>query len=188
MNLTTAERMAKQLIAQHAPPGWHFGWMPRARSHFGLCCEHEGHPTYYARTIYLSRPLTLINDAATVEWVLRHEIAHARAGVKANHGPAWRVEARALGIKPSRCWSATMGQGLTPVEHPTTYTMTCPDCGASAGVHRLSWALFHTQICARCNRRGKQVHFVVTRADGGPVTCPPKPKPRARRRRRYARR
>lgn len=98
MELHAAERMACQLMAEHGLTTWRFKF-DHAKRRFGYCRWH-------CRTIGLSRYLVRLNDEARVRRTILHEIAHALAGAKAGHGPAWRRQAAALGIEPRRCYSA----------------------------------------------------------------------------------
>lgn len=179
MNPAHAGRLARALIREHAP-GWRFAWS-QARTQFGLCSEvgDEHHPP---RTIYLSRPLVLLNDLATIEDVIRHELAHAKAGNAAGHGRLWKTHALALGARPERCTvNAVVIEG--------NVIATCPECGTSFRQHKVSYALANTQACAPCYKRGKVVRFALARADTGKaIDTSTLKKPTRRRRTRRSRR
>jgi predicted SprT family Zn-dependent metalloprotease len=113
MNLVQAHFMAATLIQRNLP-GWRFDF-DRARKRFG-CCYHV------KQLITLSEPLTLLNDEDQVRDVILHEIAHARAGHRAGHGPLWRVHARAMGARPERCYRPTV---VTPA---APYVAPCQGC------------------------------------------------------------
>jgi predicted SprT family Zn-dependent metalloprotease len=51
-----------------------------------------------------------------------HEIAHAIAGHKAGHGPAWKMVARMIGAKPQRC---SNGLAVSPVQYVTIACYVC---------------------------------------------------------------
>jgi predicted SprT family Zn-dependent metalloprotease len=175
MNLTEAEILARTLMMEHAP-GWSFAWS-RARTQFGLCM-------FGPKTIKLSRHLVEINEPATVEDVIRHELAHVKTGWKApNHGRVWKAHALTLGANPKRCTVNAVGIDGNIVA-------TCPGCGATYRAHRLTYAAAFTQACAPCHKQGRgYVRFSFTRADTGEAidtSTLKRPAPR-RRKRRYAR-
>jgi predicted SprT family Zn-dependent metalloprotease len=179
VNPTDAERLAKKFIKELAPPRWNFAWS-RARTQLGLCSEigDKHHPP---RTIYLSRPLVLLNDQAVIEDTILHEIAHARVGNAAGHGKKWQAEARRLGARPERCTDgAVMVEG--------NVIATCPRCGISFRAHKVTYALAKKQACGPCYRNGHTVHWVLTRADTGEridISKLKKPARRRTRRRSY---
>lgn len=160
MNQRDAERIARKLIAEHAP-GWTLSW-GRGRTQFGLCM-------YGPKIIRLSLPLTLLNDQAIFEGVVLHEIAHVKAGPNsAGHGPVWRSFARDLGIRPDRCIAGA-------VEIEGQYLAICPTHGQLAGSRlKMTYATYH-RVCRRCRSR-----ITWTRRDGRPVVEPKRPAPRRR--------
>lgn len=157
MNPAAAERLAKALIQEHAP-GWRFAWS-RARTQLGLCSE-VGDDHHTPRTIYLSRPLVLLNDQAQVEDVIRHELAHVKVGNDAGHGKLWKNHARALGARPERCI-------VNAVEIEGNVVATCPACLTTYRAHRLTWAAAYKQACRPCHEQGRVSRFTFTRADTG---------------------
>ena len=74
---------------------WRFEW-DRAKQRFG-CCH------YGPRMISISRPLLEVNSLPVLMNTVNHEIAHALAGFKAHHGPAWKAMCLKTGAKPERC-------------------------------------------------------------------------------------
>jgi predicted SprT family Zn-dependent metalloprotease len=175
MKLTNAERIAGELILKYCPPGWCYDW-DNAKRRFG--CTSFG-----PRIIQLSRPLTLLNDETLFTWVVKHEIAHVLAGPDAvDHGPVWRIEARKLGIKPTRCWTSS---GLDAVKVEGKVVGTCKNrCGYVYRQHKITWSAYHHDVCPTCSdrRRRRWVMLDWTR-DGQPLASPRRPKSR---RRRYA--
>lgn len=83
---------------EHGLGHWCFQF-DRASRRFGVC-------KYGTRTIGLSEALVRANTVERCTETILHEIAHALAGSAAGHGPAWVRQARALGIKGERCFSA----------------------------------------------------------------------------------
>ena len=110
-------------MARHGLHNWAFTFNRRKRA-FGLC-------DFQSRTIYLSSTLTELNDEAAVRNTLLHEIAHALAGHKAGHGPAWREVARSIGAKPRRCYREDEVK-----QPPSPYLLVCPSCRGSTPRHR----------------------------------------------------
>lgn len=114
-------------------------WFSRKRT-FGLC-------DYRYKTLYLSAPLTELNDEVAVRDTLLHEIAHALAGWRAGHGPRWREVARRIGATPTRCFD------VASVKTPAApYSLVCPSCGEAQPRWRRTrtrWAC--RDCCARYN-------------------------------------
>lgn len=94
--------------------GWTFKF-DRAKKRFGFC---DG----LTRTVYLSRPLTELNDVTQVEDTILHEIAHALVGNSHGHDKVWKAKARELGATPR----AADSSGRVPVGR---YQAVCLRCG-----------------------------------------------------------
>jgi predicted SprT family Zn-dependent metalloprotease len=95
--LARAEALAEELLAQHLPHmcglgKWTFAWNTRVRA-LGVC-------KYGDEEIQLSKEWTLATPWEEVSDTIRHEIAHAIAGYRANHGPEWQEAAILVGAKP----------------------------------------------------------------------------------------
>lgn len=129
------------LLAQ----GWTFRW-DNGRNRYGAC-------KYGPKQITLSKYLVALNPEEMTEEVARHEVAHALTPlvpVRRNgrivqyksqgHGPAWKANARRLGIAGDRCHSGETVQGR--------YVGTCEGCGAEFNRHKMTQAA----------RRGGQFH------------------------------
>lgn len=124
MDTTEAQQMAWNLMAEFLPNStWQFKW-DRSVSRFG-CCKWKSY------TISLSKPMTELNSAEEVEDVIRHELAHALAGSNAKHGPAWKIQCRVTGARPTRCYD---GRVTTP---PKPWLGVCSGCGAEFPRHRV---------------------------------------------------
>lgn len=153
MTTTQARKDAHELMTLHlgANHGWTFKF-DNAKRRLGQCC-------YTTRTIKLSHPLTLANDAATMRNTILHEIAHAIAGHAAGHGPAWQAVATRIGARPERCASA---QNIVQAAAP--YSLVCPTCGTTQGRHkRVPQGTKY--LCLPCKRAGRQsiMDLVVNR-------------------------
>lgn len=108
-------------MAKHGLQGWTFG-LSEAKRQLGVCKYRRKRieiAEYYARN---SSPESVLDT-------LLHEIAHALAGPKAGHGPAWKVVAVRLGATPRAC-----DHSPETVMKPGDWQATCPACKKT--VHR----------------------------------------------------
>lgn len=71
---------------------------------------------------------------------LRHEAAHAVAGLEAKHGPVWKATARRLGATPKACGTLTAEQreARRAVQGPAKYTVRCSRCGIEHDQRRMT--------------------------------------------------
>lgn len=97
MDLNDAETLAHDLMAAHGLDrlGWTFAFDSATRR-MGLC-------RYAPRRISMSRHYVSHADEKSVRNTVLHEIAHAKAGPAAKHGPRWRAVAVSLGATPRAC-------------------------------------------------------------------------------------
>ena len=97
MDTTKAVDLAIGLMEQHKlfAHGWRFDWDKRT-TRAGAC-------DYVKRIIYLSRPITALNDEDHVRDTVLHEIAHALAPRDAGHGIVWKLMARSIGCSATTC-------------------------------------------------------------------------------------
>mgnify|MGYP001567612773 CR=1 FL=1 len=116
MNLYQAEILAKKLMREHRLTLWLFEFTDWVKT-FGMC-------QYSTRTIFLSMPLTLLNNENEVRDTILHEIAHALVGKGHGHNKTWKAKCIEIGAKPIRCYSNDM------IIQPTMrYVATCDCCG-----------------------------------------------------------
>lgn len=90
--LVEVAREARALMDEHGLHEWTFRFSA-ARGRLGECRERE-------RLIRLGRRHAVNGNPREVRDTILHEIAHALAGAKARHGPAWKAVARRLGAIP----------------------------------------------------------------------------------------
>ena len=90
--LVEVARQARALMDEHGLHEWAFRFSA-ARGRLGECRERE-------RLIRLSRRHAVDGDPREVRDTILHEIAHALAGAKARHGPAWKAAAKRVGAIP----------------------------------------------------------------------------------------
>jgi hypothetical protein len=95
VDLDQARRLAHELIDEHGLAGWRFEF-DRAKRRAGICRHGQ-------KVIGLSAPITRLHPETEVRDTLLHEIAHALAGPRAGHGPAWTATARRIGCSAERC-------------------------------------------------------------------------------------
>jgi predicted SprT family Zn-dependent metalloprotease len=97
------------------------------------------------RTLKLSRYLVDRNGFDAVNDVIRHEIAHFKAGKEANHGPLWKQWARICGARPERCASPSQVDMPEP-----KYAVVCTCCNSIvARRHRRNLDL-SSRLCKGC--------------------------------------
>jgi predicted SprT family Zn-dependent metalloprotease len=148
MDQFDAARMARQRMDAHGLTDWAFAFN-RARRGMGLC-------RYTDRRIELSIHYVLWNPPEEVLDTILHEIAHALAGPRAGHGPAWKRQCVRIGATPQRCGDAAMPPGR--------WRATCPGCGRSHHRHRRPLC-DRTYFCRPCGReRGRLTFAVASRA------------------------
>lgn len=97
---------ADALIALHLDQRWSFDF-DNAKKRAGLC-------NYTAKRITVSRYLAARYDDDEIHQILLHEVAHALAGARAGHGPAWQRVARELGYEGSRLHNGEIADELAP--------------------------------------------------------------------------
>ena len=124
----TAEKLARQLMAEHGLSDWRFRWT-HGHQILGSCCN-------YKRTIRLSRVFVTNASAAEVTDTILHEIAHALTNGH-GHDEAWKQKCRDLGCRPEECKNITM---------PTRWRAICPSCNRTFGRNRRN----DTYICGMC--------------------------------------
>lgn len=128
MNLADAQALALLHMEAHGllQQGWVFKFDVRATRRFGQCrvVKRRFDSLVLSRTLSLSAPLTRLNAEKEVEDTILHEVAHALAGLDADHGPAWKACASRLGARPEACYR--------PKEHgvkvPYKWEAFCPGC------------------------------------------------------------
>jgi predicted SprT family Zn-dependent metalloprotease len=133
--LSRVRTWANALIALHLDPGWTFGF-DNAKTRAGLC-------NYTAKRISVSRYLAARYEDDEIHQVLLHEVAHAMAGNRAGHGPAWKAIARDLGYEGKRLHDGAIAEEFAP------WVGTCP---AGHVVHRYRKPT-RPLSCAKCSRR-----------------------------------
>ena len=131
-------------IALHLDPTeWSFGF-DTAKTRAGLC-------DYQKRRITVSRYLATRFEDDEIHQVLLHEVAHALAGKRAGHGPAWRGVARELGYVGKRTHDGTVADELAP------WLGTCP---AGHELYRYRRPT-RPMSCGKCSRRFDERNLIA---------------------------
>jgi predicted SprT family Zn-dependent metalloprotease len=138
--------MAEQLMRQHGitAKGWRFQF-DNAKRRFGVC-------KYKSKVIGLSRHLTELNDVDHVKDTILHEIAHVIAGEHGDrgHGILWKMTAKTIGAKPSRCYSSA--EVVAPAKPLEVF---CGNCGMTKQVFRRKSKRIACGICCKKYNKGK---------------------------------
>lgn len=96
--------LARTLMAEHGlvHPAWTFR-LGRPKTRLGFCQWWNGSRGRDAiGQIVFSKHFLHLDDYQIKDTIL-HEIAHAIAGHKADHGPEWRMVCRQIGALPNEC-------------------------------------------------------------------------------------
>jgi predicted SprT family Zn-dependent metalloprotease len=113
MDLKELEAIASREMAKYELRGWTFG-LANTKRRLGAC-------KYQTKRIEIAKYYAQNSPEESVHDTLLHEIAHALAGPKAGHGPAWKEIAIRIGASPRACdnsqeavvmpgdWQATCG-------------------------------------------------------------------------------
>lgn len=121
MELTAARLLAATLIEQHNVL-YSFGWCNHVKA-AGIC-------DYQNRTIWLSRPVTLLNTEEMVRNTILHEIAHALTPGD-GHGHQWKAACVRIGANPSRL---LYEDGVKVIAPPPKFQLFAECCGTSGKV------------------------------------------------------
>jgi predicted SprT family Zn-dependent metalloprotease len=138
MDLKELEAIANREMAKHGLRGWTFG-LAGTKRRLGVC-------KFQAKRIEIAEFYALNNPPESVLDTLLHEIAHALAGPKARHGPAWKKVAIRLGATPRACDNSHE----TAVK-PGDWQATCSAC--KKVIHRYKRPMSLTGYRCHCEAR-----------------------------------
>ncbi len=143
-HITHIEQFARESLRKFelSDKGWIFRW-DRARRRFGSC-------DYGRKQITLSIHLAKINTLAQCLDTVLHEIAHAIAGQKAGHGPAWKAACELVGAQPERCYTSDKVK-----QPPSKYIRYCSHCGHETPIFRRSRKLYACGKCCKKHNGGR---------------------------------
>ena len=111
-------KLARDLMDEHYLTEVDFGFFDSKKT-LGRCRFRNEVPFL----IELSRDFVRVNTIEVMEETIRHEIAHAIAGRKAGHGPAWKRVAKQVGARPVRC--AGPDDCETPLGNHNAFCFSC---------------------------------------------------------------
>jgi predicted SprT family Zn-dependent metalloprotease len=154
MELQKLEAAAREQLIRHGLHGWTFRFTTTKRR-LGVC-------NYRAKRIEIAEFYALNNPEPAVHDTLLHEIAHALAGPKAAHGPAWKAVAERIGASPRACDNSP-----ETVVEPGDWQTTCPACQRTHHRYRRPRTLDGYRC--RCPAKSPLVYSYV----GDPGRMPP---------------
>lgn len=134
MDKRAATKLATRLMHQHGVGHLMFEF-DRAKRSSGRTFFLMDRPVKITLSGYWTERMS---ESEVVDTLL-HEIAHAKAGISAGHGPAWRSVARQIGARPERCAKTNMVPDYL-------WKGTCPN-GHTFGLHR---APARVRSCNQC--------------------------------------
>jgi SprT protein len=141
--LKEIEKQAKALMTAHGVGSLQFAY-DRGKNRLG-CTFHRHVPGvgFMPFKITLSKHFVEILPDEEIREIVLHEIAHAKAGHGAGHGPKWKAEARKLGIAGDRC--------ARPSARPDRKVQAwCETCNCSGGTqHRLPLRVYLHKKCMK---------------------------------------
>lgn len=147
MNKTEAASLAKSLMRENELFGWHFAF-DRAKSRFGQC-------NYTYRRITLSAPITERVSEDEVRLTILHEIAHARAGYAAGHGPVWKATCRRIGGDAQRLCNGA--EAVAAAKAVARYELFCNVQPRSLGTANRLGKNIKNGLC-NCHRKAIVIH------------------------------
>ena len=115
MDLKELEAIASREMTKYELHGWTFG-LSNTKRQLGVC-------KYRTKRIEIAEYYAQNNPVESVLDTLLHEIAHALAGPKASHGPAWKAIAVRIGATPRACDNSHQA-----VVKPGDWQATCSAC------------------------------------------------------------
>ena len=142
MNLEELAEIASEQISKHGLRGWTFA-VANTKRRLGVC-------KFRAKRIEIAEYHARNNPPAVVLDTLLHEIAHAIAGPRAQHGPAWKAVAIRLGATPRACDTSPQ-----TVVSPGDWQSTCPSCTKT--YHRYRPPMSLSGYRCRCKARSPLV-------------------------------
>ncbi len=161
MDLTELEAIAKREFQKHGLLHWSFALTGTKRRQ-GVCKFRD-------RRIEIAEYYARHNSPEKVLDTLLHEIAHALAGPKARHGPAWKAVAVRLGAIPQACDTCS-----DTVVMPGDWQATCDACNKT--FHKYKRPKQFNGYRCRCIAR----QALIFRFMGDPSRQPSVPEPTGR--------
>jgi predicted SprT family Zn-dependent metalloprotease len=136
MDLKELETIASRQMTKHGLDDWFFGFAQTKRQ-LGVC-------KYRQKRIEIAEYHALNSPQESVLDTLLHEIAHALAGPKAGHGPAWKAVAVQIGATPRACDNSD-----DTAMQPGDWQATCPACTKIIHRYKPPRSLSGYQCCCK---------------------------------------
>ena len=134
---------ADALISLHLDPSWTFAF-DNAKTRAGLC-------NYTDKRISVSRYLAAKYEDDEIHQVLLHEVAHALAGPRSGHGPAWKKTAAEIGYEGTRLHDGEIAKEHAP------WAGTCP----RGHVHYRYRTPTRPLACGKCSRGFDRANLIT---------------------------
>lgn len=151
MTKSEATTLARGLMSKHGFAHLELTFS-NTKNALGRCFFRSEVPTRIDLSSYW---LSHLSEEQITETIL-HELAHAKAGVRAGHNYIWKSAARKLGANPNRV--AELPTELTEkvLSENAKYKASCTKCDTTVYFHRLTrkWQMGQ-YVCGKC--RGKLV-------------------------------
>lgn len=150
MELREIEKHAKALMTHHGVGYLEFQF-DNGRKRLGSCLfrkcrDANGRMVRIPVRITLSKHYAVLLPVEEIEQTILHEIAHAKAGHAAGHGPVWAAIARSIGATGNRCASPS----ASPATSVAGY---CPLCEKVVmNQHRLPLRVYYCTACRKAGR------------------------------------
>ena len=151
MNLIKARQIAEEKLKEYGLADWSFRYN-NAKRQLGLC-------SFSVKTIYLSRPITELNNETRVVNTILHEVAHALVGLGHGHDEVWQAKAKEIGCTGDRLATENEGLPLVRIERP--YIGTCPTCGLQFERFRVSTKIRQTGFHKSCYAKTGKAELLV---------------------------
>lgn len=145
-NLNDIRHWAHELITQYLDDSWSFTF-DRAKTRAGKC-------NFTKREISVSRYLAELHTDEQVKQTLLHEVAHAKVGPGAGHGPVWQSYAAQIGYVGGRTHTGEVASEFAK------WVGVCPN---GHKIFRFRKPSGKSVSCARCSRRFDRRYLVAWR-------------------------
>lgn len=174
MKLEDAEKIARELIAEHLPEGrFKFGW-GRFTRHYGrtkmirkIMLGQKKEDVPWTGTIELNRQYVLLNVEERVRNTILHEIAHALNPGEA-HGRQWVMTFIALGgdgkstagsehVKPPKRYIGTCAQGHTSHRQTMPKNPENLSCGSCSHKYDRRFIFLHWKLNPAYGKKTEEI-------------------------------
>lgn len=124
--------LAKQ-VSNLVSPTIKWGGFNRRKTSLGVCKFNHNMNRY---TIQLSENITRLPES-TIMNTIRHELAHAYAGINNGHNRVWKSWAKLFGCNGERCANTTEVKGFVTADDYKYYVVNTLTMEVIRGYHRM---------------------------------------------------